>query len=147
MYKKQKFIDIIKIYVDGCCKGNPGPSAIGAIIIDEKDTILCEQGRYLGDSYTNNETEYHAIDWALDLAPDYCTRNIEVYSDSQHVIKQLNREYRIHKRSHLDINRSIRHKESTFKDVKYIKVPESNKYIRQAEKKANEILRKTLEGS
>ncbi len=46
------YIDKIKIYVDGCSKGNPGPSGAGIVIV-HNDNILFKEGYFLGDDLTN----------------------------------------------------------------------------------------------
>jgi len=61
-----KFIGKIIIYVDGCSKGNPGPAAIGIVIVDgdnedNEDEVLKRHAKYLGDSFTNQSAEYCAV--------------------------------------------------------------------------------------
>jgi len=45
------------IYADGGSRNNPGPSALGVVITDDKGKILKEYSRYLGEA-TNNQAEY-----------------------------------------------------------------------------------------
>ena len=53
------------VYTDGGSRGNPGPSAIGVVIYDEKGVELWAVGKYIGEG-TNNEAEYSAIESALE---------------------------------------------------------------------------------
>ncbi len=46
----------IIIYTDGGSRGNPGPSAIGAVFHNEKGEIFKKYSEYLGGS-TNNEVD------------------------------------------------------------------------------------------
>ena len=91
----------IIIYTDGGSRGNPGPSAIGAIFCNEKREVFKKYSEYLGDNFTNNEAEYQAVISALKkfkaLFGKKLAKNteIELRSDSELLIKQLNGEYKI----------------------------------------------------
>ena len=88
------------IYTDGGSRGNPGPSAIGVVILNEKGNILKEYFQYLGKA-TNNEAEYQAALFALKKTKALFgkraakTLEIEINSDSELLVKQLNGEYKI----------------------------------------------------
>ena len=90
----------IIIYTDGGSRGNPGPSAIGAVFCNEKNQAVKKYSEYLGPA-TNNEAEYQAVIFALKKAKalfgkkamkDY---EVEIKSDSELLTKQLNGEYKI----------------------------------------------------
>jgi ribonuclease HI len=91
----------IIIYTDGGSRGNPGPAAIGAVFCNEKGEIFKRYSEYLGESLTNNEAEYQAVIFALKkfkaLFGKKLAKNteIELRSDSELLIKQLNGEYKI----------------------------------------------------
>jgi ribonuclease HI len=91
----------IIINTDGGSRGNPGPSAIGIVFSNEKSQSLKEYSEYLGDNFTNNEAEYRAAIFALQkfkaLFGKKLAQNseIELKSDSELLIKQLNGEYKI----------------------------------------------------
>jgi len=91
----------ITIYTDGGSRGNPGSGAIGTIFCNEKGQIFKKYSEYLGDNLTNNEVEYQAVVFALQkfraLFGKKLTKNteIEIKSDSELLIKQLNGEYKI----------------------------------------------------
>ena len=90
----------IIIYTDGGSRGNPGPAAIGFIFCNEKGQIFKKYSDYLGEA-TNNEAEYQAVILALKkfkaLFGKKLAQNteIELRSDSELLIKQLNGEYKI----------------------------------------------------
>jgi ribonuclease HI len=44
----------LKIYSDGACRGNPGPSAIAYVILDHKGKTIREYSEYIGIG-TNNQ--------------------------------------------------------------------------------------------
>lgn len=91
----------IIIHTDGGSRGNPGPSAIGIVFSNEKSQSLKEYSEYLGDNFTNNEAEYRAVIFALQkfkaLFGKKLAQNseIELKSDSELLVKQLNGEYKI----------------------------------------------------
>ena len=74
------FDNIVKIYTDGACSGNPGKGGWGAILIykDNKKSI----SGYLEET-TNNQMELEAVIQALQSLKRKC--NIELYTDSQYV--------------------------------------------------------------
>ena len=74
------------MFVDGAS------SAIGAgagIIIITPEGIRLEQSFRLGFKTSNNEAEYEALIAGLKNALDLGARDVEVYSDSQLVINQV----------------------------------------------------------
>lgn len=89
------------IFVDGGSRGNPGPSAVGFIFCNEKGQLFKEYSEYLGENITNNEAEYQGIILALKkfkaLFGNKLAKNneIELRSDSELLINQLNGEYKI----------------------------------------------------
>ncbi len=84
----------IIIYTDGGSRGNPGPSAIG-VVIGAK-----QYAEFIGVG-TNNEAEYKAVIFALKKAKALFGKKViksvevEVKSDSELLIKQMNGEYKI----------------------------------------------------
>jgi ribonuclease HI len=90
----------IIIYTDGGSRGNPGPSAVGAVFCNERGQKIKEYSEYLGET-TNNEAEYQAVIFALKkfkaLFGKKLAQNseIEVKSDSELMVRQLNGEYKI----------------------------------------------------
>jgi ribonuclease HI len=89
----------ITIFTAGGARGNPGPSAIGVYIIDEKGEVVREVGETIGNA-TNNFAEYQAVMRGLQIAIEVFgekTEEIqfEIRLDSELVMKQLNGEYQI----------------------------------------------------
>lgn len=81
------------LYFDGCCKGNPGPSGCGAVIYKNNEELFsCSQ--YLGIA-TNNQAEYNGLIMGLKKALELSITNICVFGDSQLVIHQLNKKYKV----------------------------------------------------
>jgi len=88
------------IRTDGGARGNPGPAAIGAVILGEKGAILKEISEYIGEA-TNNEAEYRAVIAALKKLKAMVGKNqtkqalVQIFADSELLVKQLNGEYKI----------------------------------------------------
>lgn len=83
-----------KIFTDGASSGNPGPSGYGYIILDENDNVVRSSSKFIGHS-TNNIAEYLGLYNALkdvsDLDPDF----IEIFLDSELIVKQIKGEYKV----------------------------------------------------
>ena len=90
----------IIIYTDGGAKGNPGPAAIGAVFCNQKGQIIKKFSQFLGES-TNNVAEYKAVIFALKKFKALFGKKlalkteIEIRSDSELLVKQLNGKYKI----------------------------------------------------
>ena len=80
--------------VDGAARGNPGEAGCGAVILDEKGTVVKELSRYLGRT-TNNVAEYEGLLMGLEALVQLRKERIRVQCDSQLLVRQLNGEYRV----------------------------------------------------
>ena len=90
----------LTIFIDGGARGNPGPAAAGVVIQDAASgKFLHEAGYFLGKT-TNNVAEYQGLLHALARAQELQAKSIEVHSDSELLVRQINREYRV-KTAHL----------------------------------------------
>ncbi len=81
-------------YTDGGARGNPGPAAIGGVVIEKQTNIKTPFHKYIGKT-TNNQAEYQALLHALELAQKKGATEVECFLDSELVVKQLRREYRV----------------------------------------------------
>lgn len=84
----------LRVHTDGGARGNPGPAGIGVVITDSGGKELFKQGKYIGVA-TNNQAEYRAVVWALQVAQDLGADELEFFLDSQLVVEQLNQKYKI----------------------------------------------------
>ena len=87
-------IDKAVVYTDGASRGNPGPAAIGAVIKDGQGRVLARISRRIGRT-TNNQAEYQAIVAALEKALGLGAATVEVKSDSELAVRQINGRYRV----------------------------------------------------
>jgi len=110
------------IYTDGGARGNPGPAAIGVVIGDKK------YGEYIGKT-TNNVAEYQAVIFALKKARQLIGKtkaeetNLEIRSDSQLMINQLNGKYKIKDEKLKPLFVEIWNLKQDFKSVIFKQIP------------------------
>lgn len=87
------------LYTDGAARGNPGPAGAGAVIVNPDGHIVAKIGKFLGDS-TNNVAEYMGLILGLKRAKAMGIKELDVYSDSELLVKQLAGDYAV-KAEHL----------------------------------------------
>lgn len=90
----------IFIYTDGASRGNPGPCALGLQVFDSDHNLIYEEAGYLEEKNTNNFAEYKAVIRALELSVKYKIQELHLFSDSQFLIRQLEKKYKV-KSSHI----------------------------------------------
>ena len=83
------------IYTDGASRGNPGPCSFGLIAFDRHKTVIHEESAYLEDNNTNNFAEYKAVIRALELSAQKKVDELFLFSDSQFLIRQLEKKYKV----------------------------------------------------
>lgn len=84
----------ITMYSDGGARGNPGPAGIGATLRNEAGILVAEVSEYIGVS-TNNQAEYKALIAGLKKAVSLKAQTIHCYLDSELIVKQVRREYKV----------------------------------------------------
>ena len=76
--------EVVRIYTDGACKGNPGPGGWGALLRSGGH----ERELFGGDpATTNNRMELTAVIRALAALKQ--ASKVEVYTDSEYVMKGI----------------------------------------------------------
>lgn len=86
-------INTLNVFTDGGARGNPGPSAIGVYMEDDKRKKLAGFGKAIGVA-TNNVAEYKAViealDWIIENKKDI-SRDAKVYFflDSKLICSQI----------------------------------------------------------
>lgn len=136
-------MNTITIFANGGSRGNPGPAAVGARILDAKGSILKEISETIGNA-TNNYAEYFAVIRGLQASKEHFgdkTKKLhfEIKLDSELVKKQLNSEYQIKDISLIGHFIEIHNlRVSSFPNLSFIQVtPEQNK---EADRLVNEAL-------
>jgi ribonuclease HI len=83
-----------KLSTDGGSRGNPGPAAFGYVLEAEDGTVLAAHGERIGVA-TNNVAEYRGLVAGLEKAIELAVPEVEVVSDSELLVKQMNGEYKV----------------------------------------------------
>ena len=83
-----------KLFTDGGSRGNPGPAAYGYVLEAEDGNVLAAHGEAIGRA-TNNVAEYSGLVAGLEKAAELGVRELEVVSDSELLVKQMQGEYRV----------------------------------------------------
>lgn len=82
------------LYTDGGSRGNPGPSGLGFHLRDREGSSIARGGWYLSRA-TNNEAEYSALVWGLENALAAGVDSLEVFADSELIVKQMQGIYQV----------------------------------------------------
>ncbi|MEK7634644.1 MAG: ribonuclease HI family protein [Patescibacteria group bacterium] len=133
-------MDKITIYCDGGSRGNPGPSALGIYIPQLKK----EYSKFLGQA-TNNEAEYQSVIFALKkikhlIGGEKAEKSeIEIKTDSELIVNQLNGEYKIKEKSLIPFFIEIWNLKQDFGKVNFIHIP------REENKEADRMVNKELD--
>lgn len=120
----------MKVYTDGAARGNPGPAAIGFSVFNGAEWVL-EKTKYIGTA-TNNEAEYKALIFALENTEG----DLEVYSDSQLMIKQLTGEYKTKNARIKELREKVKELAKN-RNIEYNLVPRENKGVSRVDKRIN----------
>ena len=124
------------INTDGGSRGNPGPAAIGAVLKDEAGVVVAEISEYIGAT-TNNQAEYRAVVAAIEKAKKLGAEELDFFLDSELVVKQLKREYRVRDKDLAPLfmkiyNACMSFKKVTFKHVRRELNVEADKLVNEA---------------
>jgi ribonuclease HI len=86
--------DRLIAHIDGGARGNPGPAGYGIVIEDAARRRVAELSKFLGHR-TNNYAEYMGLVASLEYAVAHGYKALEVISDSELLVKQINGQYKV----------------------------------------------------
>lgn len=135
------YIDKVKLYTDGGCRGNPGPGAIAFRILDEDNNELDSFCGCIGET-TNNRAEYHALIKGLECSAKHTRGVVNCYLDSELVIKQVTRKFRIRTAELRPFVHQVLDNMRLFNEVTFQHLRNKNPLI----KKVDRLVRQALEG-
>lgn len=128
----------VTIYSDGGSRGNPGPSAAGYVVVNDRQEVIAEGGEYLGIT-TNNQAEYQGVRLGLERAVELGYKKIDFKLDSMLVVNQMKGYYKIKNRELWPIHERIRGLMEQFDRVTFTHVN------RQFNQLADGMVNKTLD--
>src|SRR3989440_1852533 len=126
-----------RLFTDGGARGNPGPAAYGYVLEAEDGTVLDARGETIGVA-TNNVAEYRALIAGLEKAVDLGIDELEVVSDSELLVKQMQGEYRVKNEALRELNDEANFLERKLGRVRYKAVRREHNEL--ADKLVNEAL-------
>ena len=126
------------IQTDGGARGNPGPAAAGIVIKSADGQTIAHYGEYLGHQ-TNNFAEYSALLSALKKAKELGASEADCVLDSELIVKQMNREYKVKEPTLQKLFIQAFNLASVFKKVSYRHV------LRERNKEADNWVNKILD--
>jgi ribonuclease HI len=110
------------LHTDGGSRGNPGPSAIGAILFNEDGIEVARASERIEDT-TNNVAEYLGLLRGIKLAQQNDAKELAVHMDSELIIKQLQGEYKVKAVNLQPLYHEVQAQLHTFSKVTFTHVP------------------------
>jgi ribonuclease HI len=133
----------VSLYSDGAARGNPGPAGAGAVLLDEEGEPIAELSRFLGNA-TNNQAEYRALICGLEVAQKLGMTHIQIFLDSELVVRQLNGQYKVRHQRLQPLYREAMSRLKHFDDYAIVHV--GRMYNQQADRLANEAINRGVQG-
>ena len=131
------------LYCDGASRGNPGPSGTGVLLLSPNDRKVVELSRFIDDA-TNNEAEYQALISGLQAAEEFGFQHLQIFLDSELVVKQVRGEYRVKNPRLQKLFREVMSRLQRFDDYDIVQV--GREHNKQADRLANEAIDRGLRG-
>jgi len=132
--------DILKIYTDGAARGNPGPAAYAFMFVHD-DSIIHKGFGYIGTA-TNNTAEYKAIINALKVAEKFHRGWLQLFSDSNLAVQQINKKWRINYPHLSEMCSKVYQLREKYEKVEFFHVSRKNPYIQKCDELCNSQLDK-----
>lgn len=123
-------------YADGGSRGNPGPAACGALLM-QNESIIATVSEFLGTA-TNNVAEYTGLVRILEKARELGVKRLEVRMDSELVVKQMLGAYRVKNPGLMPLFQKARELARSFPQLKIVHV--RREFNKNADRLANEAL-------
>jgi len=126
-----------RLSTDGGARGNPGPAAYGFVVESDDGHVLAAQGERIGRA-TNNVAEYNGLVAGMRKAADLGVTELEVVSDSELLVKQMQGEYRVKNEALRALWEEATDLERRFRRVRYTSVRREHNEL--ADRLVNEAL-------
>ena len=127
--------EILKVYTDGAARGNPGPAAYAFLFV-HNETVINQGSGYIGTA-TNNAAEYQAIINALKAAEKFHNGHIQVFSDSNLAVQQINRKWKINYLHLSEMCSEVYRLCDKYEKVEFFHVSRKNQYVQKCDELCN----------
>ena len=126
-----------KVFCDGASRSNPGDASIGvSILLDGKEVHAIS--KKIGIA-TNNEAEYQALIDGLNFCIDNSIKEIDVFLDSNLVVEQVNKNYKVKAENLKVLNSKV---DELIQEFNFIKI---NHVYREENKRADQLANMALD--
>jgi ribonuclease H / adenosylcobalamin/alpha-ribazole phosphatase len=126
-----------RLSTDGGARGNPGPAAYGYVLEADDGHVLAAHGEAIGHA-TNNVAEYSGLVAGMRKAAELGVRELEVVSDSELLVKQMQGDYRVKNEALRVLWEEANELETSFAKVRYTAVRRAHNEL--ADRLVNEAL-------
>jgi ribonuclease HI len=124
----------LRLHVDGASRGNPGEAGFGVHVTDPDGSEVASLYGYLGTA-TNNVAEYQALLHGLRWALARGAPRVEVFSDSELLVRQLTGRYKVKSAGLQPLHREAQGLLARFESARVTHVPRERN--READALAN----------
>ena len=126
-----------QLYCDGASRSNPGDASIGiSILLDGKEVHTIS--KKIGIA-TNNEAEYQALIDGLNYCVDNSIKEIEVFLDSNLVVEQVNKNFKVKAENLKELNSKV---DDLIQEFNFIEI---NHVYREENKRADQLANMALD--
>lgn len=130
--------EILKIFTDGAARGNPGPAACAFLFVYD-NTIIHHGVSFIGKA-TNNQAEYQAIINALIAAESFHKSHLQIFSDSNLAIQQINKKWKINYPHLSKLCNKVHQLSEKYEKVEFYHIERNNQFIQKCDKLCNDKL-------
>ncbi len=114
---------MIELFIDGLAEPtNPGIGTYGFVIFKDGVKVNDRCG-VAGESVTNNFAEYEALVQGLTAIRAYSDDQVNVMSDSQMLVKQMNGDWKVKKGAYREKYFEARRLAEGFKKISFVWIP------------------------
>ena len=126
-----------QVFCDGASRSNPGDASIGvSILLDGKEVHAIS--KKIGIA-TNNEAEYQALVDGLNFCIDNSIKEIDVFLDSNLVVEQVNKNYKVKAENLKVLNSKV---DELIQEFNFIEI---NHVYREENKRADQLANMALD--
>ena len=126
-----------QVFCDGASRSNPGDASIGvSILFDGKEVHAIS--KKIGIA-TNNEAEYQALIDGLNFCIDNSIKEIDVFLDSNLVVEQVNKNYKVKAENLKVLNSKV---DDLIQEFNFIEI---NHVYREENKRADQLANMALD--
>lgn len=112
------------VYVDGGSRGNPGPAAVGYVVLGPDGKVIKRGGEFIGFA-TSRVAEYYAMKEGIEQAIELGLKHVRFIGDNLMMINQLKGVYQVKSKDLIPIYNDIQKLLKEFEAVSFTHVKRS----------------------